>query len=124
MREVMLPTASNSLLTGIVVRGVRPPETLAVEMAERVTALYNAHSGFNNFYNEPAHAKSLLAYVPATGRIPEDIRRSYVKTLVMAKIGNGYGVSGMAIPHYDGMTDRCTEDDGRAAGRGRGCQKV
>src|SRR3546814_9117776 len=52
-----------------------------------------------------------LAYVPATGRIPEAIRRSYVKTLVMAKIGNGYGVSGMAIPHYDAMIDRFTEEE-------------
>src|SRR3546814_1704560 len=87
-------------------------------MAERGTALYNAHSGFNNFYNEPAHAKSLLAYVPATGRIPEAIRRSYVKTLVMAKIGNGYGISGMAIPHYDAMIDRFTEEERSEESRG------
>jgi len=109
--EVTRRTAANEFLTGIDGLGYLPPDTLAVEMAEKVTALYNAHTAFNNFYNEPAHAKNLLAYVPATGRIPEAVRRNYVKTLVMAKIGNGYGVSGMAIPHYDEMTGRFTEEE-------------
>ena len=109
--EVTRRTAANEFLTGIEGLGYLPPDTLAVEMAERVTALYNAHSAFNNFYNEPAHAKNLLSYVPATGRIPEAIRRSYVKTLIMAKIGNGYGVSVMAIQYYDAMIGRFTEEE-------------
>lgn len=109
--EVTRRTAANEFLSGVEGLGYLPPDTLAVEMAERITALYNAHSAYNNFYNEPPHAKSLLAYVPTTGRIPEAIRRHYVKTLVMAKIGNGYGVSGMAIPNYDAMIDRFTEEE-------------
>ena len=109
--EVNRRTAANEFLSGIEGLGYLPPDTLAVEMAERVTALYNAHSAFNNFYNEPAHAKSLRAYIPTTGRIPDAIRRSYVKTLIMAKIGNGYGVSGMAVPHYDAMIGRFTEEE-------------
>ncbi|WP_368223927.1 hypothetical protein [Aeromonas sp. s4] len=109
--EVVRRAAAHEFLTGTEGLGYLPPDTLAVEMAERVTALYNAHNAFNNFYNEPAHAKSLLAYVPATGRIPEAVRRSYVKTLVMTRIGNGYGVSGVAIPHYDAMISRFTEEE-------------
>lgn len=109
--EVTRRTAANEFLAGIEGLGYLPPDTLAVEMAERVSALYSAHGALNNFYNEPAHAKNLLAYVPATGRIPEAIRRSYVKTLIMAKIGNGYGVSAMAVPHYDAMIGRFTEEE-------------
>lgn len=109
--EVARRTSANEFLSKIDGLGYLPPDTLAVEIAEKVTALYNAHSAFNNFYNEPAHAKSLLAYIPATGRIPEAIRRSYVKTLIMTKIGNGYGVSGMAVPHYDSMIGRFTEEE-------------
>jgi hypothetical protein len=109
--EVTRRNSANEFLQGVEGLGYLPSDTLAVEMSERVTALYNAHSGFNNFYNEPAHAKNLLAYVPNTGRIPEAIRHRYVKTLIMAKIGNGYGVSGMAIPHYDAMISRFTEEE-------------
>lgn len=109
--EVTRRTTANEFLAGIEGLGYLPPDTLAVEMAERVTALSGAHNAFNNFHNEPAHAKNLLGYVPATGRIPEAIRRNYVKTLIMAKIGNGYGVSVMAVPHYDTMIGRFTEEE-------------
>lgn len=109
--EVARRTAANEFLAGIEGLGYLPPDTLAVEMADKVTALYNAHSAFNNFYNEPAHAKNLLAYVPNTGRVPDAIRRSYVKTLIMANIGNGHGVSSMALPHYDAMIGRFTEEE-------------
>lgn len=109
--EVARRTAANEFLTSTSGLGYLPPDTLAVEMAEKVTALHNAHNAFNNFYNEPAHAKSLLAYIPATGRIPEAIRRNYVKTLAMAKIGNGYGVATMAMPHYDAMINLFTEEE-------------
>src|SRR3546814_8526818 len=80
--EVTRRTAANEFLTGIDGLGYLHPDTLAVEMAERVTALYNAHSGLNNLYTEPAYAKRLLADVPATGHIPHAIRLSYVTTMV------------------------------------------
>ncbi|MGL6484008.1 hypothetical protein ACSZNY_12615 [Aeromonas caviae] len=78
-----------------------PTDTLALEMADKINNLFAAHTGFNNFYNEPAHAKALAAYVSSAGAIPEAVRKSYVKTLVMARIGNGHGISGLAVPDYD-----------------------
>jgi hypothetical protein len=78
-----------------------PKDTLALEMSEKIQNLYNAHTGWNNFHNEPAHAKSLFAYVSTTGSIPEAVRKPYVKTITMTKMGNGYGVSTLAESYYD-----------------------
>src|SRR5690606_38557152 len=63
--------------------------------------LFSAHTGFNNFHNEPAHARALDAYVSAAGTVPDAVRKFYVKTLVMARIGNGHGTSEMAVPYYE-----------------------
>ncbi|WP_431495682.1 hypothetical protein [Pseudomonas brassicacearum] len=104
-------SAAQEFLTGVAGLGYLPPDTLAVELSERISALSSAHSSYNNFHNEPAHAKQLLAYIPHTGKIPESVRRNYVKTLVMVKVGNGYGVSGMAVAYYDEMIARFSEDE-------------
>jgi len=78
-----------------------PTDTLALEMSDKIDNLFAAHTGFNNFHNEPPHARALAAYVSSAGTVPSAVRKSYVKTLVMAAIGNGHGVSTMAVPFYD-----------------------
>ena len=83
-----------------------PKDTLAVEMADSINCLFLAHTGFNNFHNEPAHAKLLVRYVPANGAIPESVRSTYVKTVTMCFIGNGYGVSNGGIQYYSDMTGK------------------
>lgn len=88
-----------------------PKDTLALEMSEKIQNLYSAHTGMNNFYNEPAHAKSLSHYVSTTGEVPDAVRRSYIKTIVMAKIGNGYGISTMAESYYDELISRFGENE-------------
>ncbi|WP_336940920.1 hypothetical protein [Acinetobacter pittii] len=90
-----------------------PESVLAVEIKERVELLYQTHISFNNFYNEPTPAKILAEHVPNTGAIPNSIRKQYIKTLVMAKIGNGYGVSSMAVPYYDQMITKFGEPEYR-----------
>ncbi|ARH18330.1 hypothetical protein N0002_05500 [Pseudomonas aeruginosa] len=102
---------AHEFLKGVDGLGYLSPDSLAVEMSVCINALFNAHSGFNNFHNEPAHARNLLAYVPANGQIPESVRVPYVKTLIMARVGNGYGVSDMAIPNYQSMIARFGEDE-------------
>lgn len=77
-----------------------PSETFQLELEQAIQNLYTAHVGFNNFYNEPPHARILRKYIPETGKIPKESRFQYVKTLTMCTIGNGYGVSGMAYPNY------------------------
>jgi len=89
-----------------------PTELLELELSEKVDNLMAAHQGYNNFYNEPPHAKILAAYVPQTGAIPHSVRAKYVKTLVMCRIGNGHGLSSAhgiswaAVPYYDMLIDR------------------
>ena len=88
-----------------------PSDTLALEISEKIQNLYIAHHGINNFYNEPAHAKSLSSYVSDTGTVPDSVRYNYVKTVVMAKIGNGYGTSNMAETYYDEMISKFGEPE-------------
>ena len=80
-------------------------------MDENIQSLFNAHLGMNNFYNEPPHARNLTRLVPKTGDIPAQLRRSYVKTLIMCRIGNGYGISYAAVPMYDELIGRFLEPE-------------
>lgn len=102
---------AHEFLNGVGGLGYLSPDSLAVEMSACINALFNAHNGFNNFHNEPAHARNLMAYIPASGQIPESVRVAYVRTLTMARIGNGYGVSDMAVPNYQTMISRFGEDE-------------
>jgi hypothetical protein len=101
--EVNRKSAANEFLTGVGGLPYLPGDTLALEMSEKINNLYNAHTGFNNFYNEPAHARALAAYISSAGQIPDSVRKPYVKTIIMAKIGNGHGISTMAESDYDAM---------------------
>lgn len=83
-----------------------PSDTLAVQLNEKIVNLYQAHIDFNNFHNEPAHARALSQYIPSNGEVPDSVRYSYVKTLIMCFVGNGYGVSNMAHHYYKDLIDR------------------
>ena len=83
-----------------------PSETLQIEFGQAIQNLYDAHIGFNNFHNEPAHARLLERYVPENGEIPTELRFNYVKTVVMCAIGNGYGVSSMGESCYSDMINK------------------
>ncbi len=58
----------------------------------------------NNFYNEPPFAKRLLE-LSKQEQVPETTQEEYVKIVVMAYIGNGFGVSRAAIPYYSEMIE-------------------
>lgn len=103
----------------VIVNGLSylPPDTLALELDEKIQNLFTAHIGWYNFYNEVAHAKILAAYIPSTGVVPDAVRTSYVKTIIMCRIGNGYGVSRDAQPYYDQLIDKFQEAEIREVGR-------
>lgn len=61
-----------------------------------------AHQGMNNFYNEPPFAARLHEIVGASV-VPETVRWKFVKTVVSCAVGNQYGVSWAASPHYESM---------------------
>lgn len=84
-------------------------EDLSIKISESLANLKNAHYAMNNFYNEPAYAKILNSYIPDNGKIPDSIRFEYVKTLILVRIGNGYGVSNSAIPYYNDMINKFQE---------------
>ena len=101
--EVERKGAANEFLSVVGGLPFLPNDTLALEMSEKIDSLFAAHTGFNNFHNEPAHARALDAYVSSAGTIPDAVRKSYVKTLVMARIGNGHGTSDMAVTYYENL---------------------
>lgn len=107
--ETIRKAAANEFLTTVGGLPYLPRDTLALEISEKVNNLYAAHVGFNNFHNEPSHARMLDAYISQAGTIPDPIRKAYVKTVVMAKIGNGHGISDMATSYYDKMLSKFGE---------------
>ncbi len=86
-----------------------PATALAGEIEAALDGLWRAHSGYNNFYNEPPYARILLKLVPNSGRVPLPVERKYVKVLTMCRIGNGYGVSEGATATYDELIGRWSE---------------
>ncbi|MEZ4552452.1 MAG: hypothetical protein R3B59_00930 [Dehalococcoidia bacterium] len=88
-----------------------PESTLAIEISNAIDSLYNAHRGFNNFYNEPAPARTLRARVPLTGAVPAAVAQRYVKVVVMCYVGNGYGVSSSALPIYEALVQMFRETE-------------
>ena len=44
--------------------------------------------------------------LPGSGEIPKELRYTYVKTVVMCAVGNGYGVSNMAYSYYESMLEK------------------
>lgn len=109
--EIDRKNAANEFLTVVGGLPYLPSDTLALELSEKITILYLAHTGFNNFYNEPAHARALAAYISSAGAVPEAVRKPYVKTLVMARIGNGHGLANMAVPYYEQLIDKFGEPE-------------
>ena len=109
--EIARKDAANEFLTAVGGLPYLPQDTLAVELSEKINNLYSAHIGFNNFHNEPSHARVLDSYVSSTGSVPDSVRNLYVKTVVMSKIGNGRGVSDMAVSYYDNMLSKFGEHE-------------
>ena len=109
--EVDKRTLAHDFLNSVSGLSFLPESVLAVEIKEKVELLYQTHTSFNNFHNEPTPAKILAEYVPDTGIIPDSIRAKYIKIIVMAKIGNGFGTSNMAMPYYDEMINKFGEKE-------------
>ncbi len=84
-------------------------DSLNAELLEKLQDLRSAHFGWNNFYSEAAHAKSIQNSMPANG-IPQLIRTQFVKIICQCYIGNGLGfregVDEAAEPIYKEFIDR------------------
>ena len=103
--------AAKEFLDGVGGLSYLPPTQFAVELDEQVRNLYHAHLGWDNFYNEPPYARTLVRYVPATGVIPDSARSIYVKTVMMARIGKGSGIARSALPYYEELLNRFQDSE-------------
>jgi len=86
-----------------------PNDQRALEMDIALDSLLRAHYGWNNFHNEPSHARVLASFVPSSGDIPDEVNEKYVKVLTLCTIGNGYGVSTSAYDYYVSMINKFSE---------------
>lgn len=66
--------------------------------------LASVHKSFDNFYNEPPFAERLLE-LSQQGEIPDTVKHSYVKTVIMCAIGNQWGTSESAYVSYKKMVE-------------------
>lgn len=69
--------------------------------------LYNAHNGWDNFYNEIPFAERLWEISKNVKR-PEIIMEEYVYDIVLCYVGNPYGVSDRSVQYYKSMIQNFT----------------
>lgn len=67
-----------------------------------IERLYQVHSGFDNFHNEPPFAERLNELTKAHA-VPSLIQEKFVEIVSSCFIGNGYGVSNAALTSYEDM---------------------
>ena len=65
----------------------------------------------NGVTAKPVPARRVLNLAGEKGDVPESIRQEYVRTVIDCYLGNGYGVSHAALPHYEQMVARFSSRD-------------
>ena len=66
--------------------------------------LLSVHRGIDNFYNEPPFAERLRELTSQTD-VPASAQEEFVEAVVVCGVGNQYGVSHAAFPHYKAMVE-------------------
>ncbi len=82
-----------------------PEKEWAVEVDAAIEALLAAHTGFNNFYTEPAPARALAGLVTGRRGMPSGTETKYLHALVDLYLGNDYGLSWAADPIYQELLE-------------------
>lgn len=72
----------------------------AIDVLAILDELSNAHSGFNNFYNEVLPAKRLASIIGNPPNIPKGAEKKYIYTLINTFLTNGNGVANSADVIY------------------------
>ncbi|WP_316010435.1 hypothetical protein [Paenibacillus sp. 3LSP] len=83
-----------------------PDDLRATEIDTALQNLRYAHRSWNNYYNEPPFARELEKLVGSHGRLPNQIEKEYVTTLVEVFITNGNGKCWDAEPIYTRLIDQ------------------
>ena len=82
-----------------------PEDVRVADLDLILDRLGSAHTGWDNFYNEPPVAREINDYV-GTRTVPRGVRRKYVSTLVTCFLGRSSGVSFAADPTYESLLAR------------------
>lgn len=64
--------------------------------------LLSVHQAFDNFYNEPPFAERLSEIVEQVA-VPDTAQEEFVTVVITCAVGNPWGVSNAAVPHYQKM---------------------
>ncbi|MDR7551215.1 MAG: hypothetical protein QN131_14970, partial [Armatimonadota bacterium] len=57
----------------------------------------------------PSPARQLQRLIPASGEVPPNVIKKYVKIVTMCRVGNAYGVSWAAESIYDDLISRFSD---------------
>ncbi|MFK8013283.1 MAG: hypothetical protein AB8B80_14685 [Marinicellaceae bacterium] len=77
-----------------------PDDLRVVEIKQACDDLRNAHRRLNNFYNEPTFVRVLGRMAGDPPKIPQNVNKDYVFTIVECFLTNGHGVAIDAQPAY------------------------
>lgn len=88
-----------------------PDDLKAAEVETAVDNLLAVHRGSNNFYGEPAFANQLQNVVGQAGKVPHQIRATYVLGLTEVFLTNANGVAWNAEPIYIQLINQFNQDE-------------
>lgn len=96
-----------------IVNGVAyiPDDLKAAEIETSVQNLLSAHRNMSNFYSEPAFARQLGSLVGQAGKLPVQVRHTYVLGLVEVFLTNGNGVAWNAEPYYIELINKFSQEE-------------
>lgn len=88
-----------------------PNDLKAAEIETAVINLLVVHRGLNNFHGEPAFARQLRNVVGQAGKVPRQVRVTYVLCLTEVFLTNGNGVAWNAEPEYIQLINQFDQDE-------------
>lgn len=92
------------------------PDNLRInDIDVAINNLMQAHRNFNNFYNEPSFARQLQRIVGDPPKLPKELNKKYVWSLVEAFLTNGKGVTVAAEPIYVELLSHLTSNQANIA---------
>lgn len=94
--------ASKNYFTKLGLLNILPEADRHSVVSAAIRRLRSAHLEYNNFHNEPPFAEH-LSQIVLNAEVPNSSKALFVETVMMCFIGNGYGVSAAAYPHYQNM---------------------
>jgi hypothetical protein len=86
-----------------------PDELRLTEIDEAIDLLYQAHENINNFYTESIFASQLKRLV-GENKIPTQLKKKYVMTLIYCHNTNGNGVCWDADPIYKELISKFNQE--------------